>query len=183
MNKITFFRKGVQSLAFSACSKYLIASSVVTEEPLVVFDVNSGMVCDGGSVVLTDESINKIIVNPNAESDVDFVTVGQKGSLIIWKYDIENKRILNIVPEMNQDLQNSDFTCATYTPKLPAPFKCELLLLGTADGAVAAVNPNPKDMNNINKLDWLEHGKKEFILGEAISSIIYRHSQVVISGA
>ena len=163
-------------MVFSACGKYLIASSVVTEEPLVVFDVASGMVAEGGTVVLSDESINKIIVNPNSESDVDFVTIGQKGSLIFWKYDIENRRILNIIPEMNQDLQNSNFTCATYTPKLAAPHKCELLLIGTSDGAVAAINPNPKDMNNINKLDWLEHGKKEFILGEAISSIIYRHA-------
>jgi len=84
---------------------------------------------------------------------------------------------------MNQELQNTDFTCATYTPKLPAPFNCELVILGTGDGAVVAVNPNPKDMQNIRQLQWLEHGKKEFVLGEAISSIIYRHSQVVISGA
>jgi len=55
-------------------------------------------------------------------------------------------------------------------------------MIGTADGAVVAVNPNPRDLSNINKLDWLEHGKKEFILGEPISSIIYKHSQVVISG-
>ena len=102
---------------------------------------------------------------------------------MLWKYDFEMQRILNISPEMNQDLKNTDFTCATYTPRLPAPYNCELVLLGTADGALAAVNPNPKDMSNINKLDWLEHGKKEFVLGEAISSIIYRHSQVVISGA
>ena len=39
---------------------------------------------------------------------------------------------------------------------------------------MAALNPKT--------CEWLEHGKKEFVLGEAISSIIYRHSQVVISG-
>jgi len=50
------------------------------------------------------------------------------------------------------------------------------VLIGTADGAVVAVNPNPKNMEHIEKLDWLEHGKKEFILGEAIGSIIYRHA-------
>ena len=49
-------------------------------------------------------------------------------------------------------------------------------MLGTADGAVTAVNPNPQDMMKPDKLQWLEHGKKEFVLGEAISSIIYRHS-------
>lgn len=91
--------------------------------------------------------------------------------------------MLNTYPEMNQDLQNTDFTCATFTPKLPSPFNCELVILGSADGAVVAVNPNPKDSTNIRKLEWVEHGKKEMILGEAISAIIYRHSQVVISGA
>ena len=70
---------------------------------------------------------------------------------------------------MNQDLQKTNFTCATFTPKLPAPYNCELVMLGTADGAIAAVNPNPKDTSNIRKLDWLEHGKKEFILGEGIA--------------
>ena len=47
---------------------------------------------------------------------------------------------------MSQDLMNSDFTSATYTPKLPAPFNCELLILGTSDGAIAAVDPTPRDM-------------------------------------
>lgn len=56
-------------------------------------------------------------------------------------------------------------------------------MLGTADGAIVAVNPNPRDMSNIRQLHWLEHGKKELVLGEAISSIIYKHSQVVIAGA
>jgi len=58
-----------------------------------------------------------------------------------------------------------------------------LVILGTADGAICAVNPTPKNIENIEKLEWLEHGKKEFILGEAIGSIVYRYAQVVISGA
>ena len=76
MNKITFFRQGVQSMAFSACNRYLIANSISNEEPLVVFDVNTGM--EAGNVVLGEESINKIIVNPYPVSDfeIDFVTVG-----------------------------------------------------------------------------------------------------------
>ena len=105
-------------MAFSTCGNYLIASPVSNEEPLVVFDVNSGM--EAGTVMLNEVSINKIIVNPYPISDVevDFVTVGQKGSLIIWKYDAENRRILNIIPELNQDLQNTDFTCAAYNGRL-----------------------------------------------------------------
>ena len=56
-------------------------------------------------------------------------------------------------------------------------------MLGTSDGAIVAVNPTPKDNSNINKLEWVEFGKKDFVLGEAISSISYAASQVVISGA
>ena len=71
---------------------------------------------------------------------------------MLWKYDLEIQKVFNVLPEMNQDLQNTDFTCAAYTPKLPAPFNCELVLLGTADGAVTAVNPNPPDMMKPDKL-------------------------------
>ena len=45
------------------------------------------------------------------------------------------------------------------------------------------MNPNPKDMSNFTRLDWIEHGKKEYILGEAISAIVYRNAQVVVSGS
>mmetsp|Transcript_15803 Transcript_15803/g.21390 ORF Transcript_15803/g.21390 Transcript_15803/m.21390 type:complete len:250 (-) Transcript_15803:1274-2023(-) len=170
-------------MAFSNCGRYLVVASVPEEKCLVVFDVNSGLVCEGGTVILREESVNKIIVNPHVDGDVDFCTVGQKGNFLLWKYDVEGQRVLSIVPELNQELQMTDFTCATYTPRLPAPHKSELIMLGTSDGAIAAVNPNPKDLDNIGLLDWLEHGKKELILGEPISAIVYKHSQVVITGA
>lgn len=180
INKISFFQHGVQSMAFSNCGRFLIAASVPQENCLVILDVNSGLVCEGGTAMLGDKSVNKVVVNPHSEGDVDFVTIGQKGNFVIWKYDYEMQRTLNIEPEMNVDLQNTDFTCATFTPKLPAPYNCELIMLGTSDGAIAAINPNPQENS---KFFWLEHGKKEFILGEAISSIIYKYSQVVICGA
>lgn len=104
MNKITFFRHGVQSMTFSNCGRFLIANSVPEENCLVVLDVNSGLVCEGGTVILRDESINKIVVNPYSEGDVDFITIGQKGCFLIWKYDYEMQRILNINPEMSQEL-------------------------------------------------------------------------------
>jgi len=76
MNKITFFRKGVQSMAFSNCGKFLIAMSVPEEGCLVVLDVNSGLVCENGTAILRNESVNKIVVNPYTDDYVDFVTVG-----------------------------------------------------------------------------------------------------------
>ena len=72
------------------------------EKCLVVLDVNSGLVCEGGTAILRSESINKIVVNPAASDlSVDFLTVGQKGNFIIWKYDLETQKILNFSPEMN----------------------------------------------------------------------------------
>ena len=75
-------------MAFSACGRFLIANSVHVENCLVVLDVNSGLVCEGGTVILRNESVNKIVVSPQpTEGDIDFITVGQKGCFIIWKYD------------------------------------------------------------------------------------------------
>ena len=53
-------------MAFSNCGKYLIASSVPEEDLLVVLDVNSGIVCEQGTVILREQSVNKIVVNPYA---------------------------------------------------------------------------------------------------------------------
>ena len=90
---------------------------------------------------------------------------------------------MNVSPEMNQDLQNSDFTCAAFTSTLPK-HPSGLIIVGTADGAVAAVDRTPKDMNNPGKLEWQhKNGKKEYVMPEAISSIIYNFSHVVIAGA
>jgi len=104
LNKITFFRHGVQSMAFSNCGRFLLAASVPEENCLVVFDVNSGLVCEGGTVILPDTSVNKIVVNPWADGDVDFCTVGQQGNFLLWKYDHEAHQILYMTPDMNHDL-------------------------------------------------------------------------------
>lgn len=63
-------------MAFSNCGRFLIAGSVPEENCLVVLDVNSGLVCEGGTVILRDESVNKIAINPYSDGDIDFVTVG-----------------------------------------------------------------------------------------------------------
>lgn len=76
-------------MAFSNCGRFLIAASVPEENCLVIFDVNSGLVCEGGTSMLYETSVNKIVVNPFTEHDVDFCTVGQNGSFLIWNYDPE----------------------------------------------------------------------------------------------
>ena len=118
---------------------------------MVVIDINSGMICDGGTIMLREKSVNKIVINPHTDDgDVDFCTVGQQGCLVIWKFDPSQNLVFEIEPEMNQDLKNTDFTCATYTPKLPAPHNSDLILLGTADGAMCAVNPEASPQNRAN---------------------------------
>ena len=86
---------------------------------------------------------------------------------------------MHIVPDMNNDLRHSDFTCATFTPKLAAPYNSEVVMLGTSDGCVVAMDPNPKE----GRWDWVEHGKKEQIFAAGVSQIVYRHAQVVIANA
>ena len=146
-NKITFFQQGVQSMAFSNCGRFLLAASIKEEGCFGIFDVHSGLVVENGTVSLpAGTGLNKIVVNPSSDpSEVDFCTVGQNGHFQIWKYDPEQQDLLTIRPEMNHELQSTNFTCATFTPRLPAPYNGEIIMLGTSDGAVVAVNPNPRD--------------------------------------
>ena len=78
VRKIPFFEHGVQAMAFSICGKFLIAASVAAESVMVIVDIASGMVVEGGTIMLREKSVNKITVNQHTEgSDVDFCTVGQ----------------------------------------------------------------------------------------------------------
>ena len=70
---------------------------------MTIFDVNSGLCVENGTVILPQgTSVNKIVVNPLTEhGDVDFCTVGQNGHFEIWKYDASGYQVLNIKPDMN----------------------------------------------------------------------------------
>ena len=168
-------------MAFSNCSRFLIAASVAEEGSLAIIDVQQGIIVENGTAILRELSVNKIVVNPSNDSvvDIDFVTVGQRGSFAVWQYDHKTQRIMQIIPDMNSDLQHTDFTSATFTPKLSAPYNSEIVMLGTADGCVVAMNPNPKE----GRWEWVEHGKKEQIFAAGVSQIVYRHAQVVIASS
>ena len=88
-----------------------------------------------------------------------------------------------LVPEISQELQESDFTCAAFVPAIDQTHPSGLIMVGTADGAVAAMFLDQRDRSNIRNLEWLDRAKKMFVLSEAISSIIYRSNVVVISGS
>ena len=78
VRKIPFFEHGVQAMTFSTCGKFLIAASVAAESVMVIVDIASGMVVEGGTMMLREKSVNKIIVNQHTEGkDVEFCTVGQ----------------------------------------------------------------------------------------------------------
>ena len=69
-------------MAFTRDGRYLIAASVPEENCLVIFNAQTGMAIEGATVNLSQEvSINKIVVNPHAESSevIEFITVGQRG--------------------------------------------------------------------------------------------------------
>ena len=88
-----------------------------------------------------------------------------------------------LVPEISQELQESDFTCAAFVPAIDQTHPSGLIMVGTADGAVAAMFLDQRDRSNIRNLEWLDRAKKMFVLSEAVSSIIYRSNVVVISGS
>ena len=64
-------------MAFSKDGRYLIAASVPQEGVLAVFDVNAGLVAEGGTVQLSEGMrITSIVMNPFSENAIDFCTVG-----------------------------------------------------------------------------------------------------------
>ena len=71
---------------FSTDSKYLITVGVQGENSLAVWDINSGLVIQ--KAVLGNYSTNKVKVDRHVEgSHIQFVTVGNNGSLTIWRLD------------------------------------------------------------------------------------------------
>ena len=85
-NKLSFHQRGVQALAFSNCSRFLISAGVQEEGTLAVSDVDSGLVLKSSSV--KSGSISHIAVDPFIMTDhIQFSTVGAEGSLMLWRMD------------------------------------------------------------------------------------------------
>jgi WD40 repeat protein len=88
LNKLTFHIKGIQSIAFSLDSRYLISVGVQGENSLAVWDINSGLVIQ--KAVLGNYCTNQVRVDRHVEgSHVQFVTVGNNASLTIWRLDTD----------------------------------------------------------------------------------------------
>ena len=67
INKISFFRDGVQSMAFSNCGKFLVAAAVAEEGNLAIIDVQQGTIVENGTVILRELSVTKIVINPSSD--------------------------------------------------------------------------------------------------------------------
>jgi WD40 repeat protein len=86
-SKLTFHQKGVQSLAFSNDSKYLISVAVQGENVLAVWDIEQGLVIK--SALIRQHSVNQIKVDPYIEdTHLQFCTVGNQGAFTFWRLDL-----------------------------------------------------------------------------------------------
>ena len=75
INTLTFFHKGVQSMAFAHDGKHLIALGISDESSLALFDVNEGsLICP--PTLIRNHIASKIIVEPNKEDCLEFITIG-----------------------------------------------------------------------------------------------------------
>jgi len=90
MQKLTFHQRGVQSLEFSNCSKYLISIGVQGENTLAVWDISQGLVLK--SALIRHYCTNAVKVDPYIEDGfIMFATVGNRGAFSFWRLDLQNQ--------------------------------------------------------------------------------------------
>ena len=73
---------------------------------------------------------------------------------------------------MKDELKEADFVTAAFTNTIIA-YESAIVLLGTANGEIAAYNP--KEAN------WLDFGNLRQVMAGAIGHIIVRNGQVVVA--
>ena len=117
VNTLTFHEKGVQSMAFAQGGKCLITLGISDENSLALFDVNEGMVVK--STLIRSHATNKIIVDPNRDEGLEFITIGAKGCFWWWKVDSDEDGDGDLhyqQVEMKDELKEADFVTAAFTP-------------------------------------------------------------------
>ena len=81
-------------MAFAQGGKCLIAVGVAQEGSLALFDVTEGIIVK--STLIREHAVNKIIVDPNLDEGLEFITVGSKGCFIWWKAEVEEDSPLEL---------------------------------------------------------------------------------------
>ena len=56
---------------------------------MALFNVDAGTVVK--STLIKGHATNKIIVDPNRDEGLEFITIGSKGSFIWWKVDFDDE--------------------------------------------------------------------------------------------
>lgn len=69
-------------MLFTDDEKFLIAISVHEESTLAVFDLKTKLAVKNS--IIRTPATNKIVLNPNITTRLEFMTIGAKGSLTIW---------------------------------------------------------------------------------------------------
>jgi hypothetical protein len=140
---LVFHQKGIQTLAFGLSDKLIVSVGVKDTHCLVLHSVEFGNAIKPTNC--RTHSTNKIIVQDGPEDMLTWVTVGTKGSLILWqicfesdsdvdreiKEDFPNTEVRYMVVDMpTEELQFTDFVTAA--------FKQDKLLIGCSDGSVCS---------------------------------------------
>lgn len=136
--KLTFHQKGIQSMSFSACGRFLITLGVREDKLLAVWDLQSGLVAS--SAHMAGYAHNAVKVNPFVTGDrqLQFVTVGNNAKMSIWNYDYAQDPP-QLVPQdvlVPENLQGIHFCSIDFTHYLPAPVSNYYVVVGGHDGSL-----------------------------------------------
>ena len=82
--------------------------------------------------------------------------MGNKGSFTFWRVDPESGDLQFSEISLPDSLGGTDFVCANFTQIMPAPYNRILLILGSADGAIVAFDPENQE--------FIEFGNKKYIM-------------------
>lgn len=75
-------------MAFAQGGKCLITLGISDESILALFDVNEGIVVK--NTYIKHHATNKIIVDPNRDEGLEFITIGSKGNFVWWKVEADD---------------------------------------------------------------------------------------------
>ena len=163
-------------MVFAQGGRCLIALGISDESSLAVFDVNEGSLLLPPTLI-RNQIASKIVVEPNKEEGLEFITVGPQGCFIWWKVEGdeegENLTLMCQNVEMKEELKEADFVTAAFTPIILQPYGSSIVLLGTANGEIVAYNPKEGK--------WLDGGTPRQMMSGEVGQIIVRNGQVVVA--
>ena len=142
-------------MAFAPNSNYLISIGCDEENAIALWNVKEERVMASARND-NNPCVNKLVVNHQLSEQapaIEFLTVGNQGSLTFWKADLEDENLMRCDAEVpSQEVGETNFVTACYTQSLNAPYQTCLVMIGTNDGSLLAYNPKEKS--------YVDGGKK-----------------------